>query len=203
MKKRNVAILIFDDVEVLDFAGPFEVFSVTGKRDGSDPFNCYTVAQKAPVIARNNLSVNPHHLLASCPDPDIIVVPGGGGYHGDGTPFGTRREMYDQTVLAWLRKYHSRAEVTLSVCTGALVLASAGLTRGLDATTHHGAFGALRETDPSPEVYENRRVVESGKFVFSGGISAGIDASFYLVAKLLGVVAAQETAAYMEYDWRP
>lgn len=79
MKQRNVAILIFDDVEVLDFCGPFEVFSVTGKWDDSDPFNVYTVAQKTPISARNNLSVNPKYTLETCPQSDILVVPGDGG----------------------------------------------------------------------------------------------------------------------------
>ncbi|MGI8934009.1 MAG: hypothetical protein ACR2FS_08035 [Phormidesmis sp.] len=92
MMTRNVAILIFNDVEVLDFAGPFEVFSVTGKRDGSNPFNVCTVAESATILARNALSINAHYMLHDCPPPDILVVPGGGGYRADGTPYGTRTE---------------------------------------------------------------------------------------------------------------
>ncbi|MEM6597552.1 MAG: DJ-1/PfpI family protein, partial [Cyanobacteria bacterium P01_C01_bin.69] len=101
---RNIAILIFDDVEVLDFAGPFEVFSITGKRDNADPFNVYTVAEKAPVLARNQLSINPHYLLSDCPTPDILIVPGGGGYYADGTPYGTRREIDNQPLLDWIEQ---------------------------------------------------------------------------------------------------
>ncbi len=200
---RNVAIVIFDDVEVLDFCGPFEVFSVTGKRDGSDPFNVYTVAERSPIFARNKLSVNPHYDLDTCPPPDILVVPGGGGFHADGTPFGSRREMHNTRLLNWITTLYPNTEHILSVCTGALILAKAGLVEGIAATTHHGAFDALRAIAPNTDVREGDRVVDSGKIIFSGGISAGIDASFYLVAKLLGTDAAIETAQYMEYDWTP
>ncbi|MDJ0596014.1 MAG: DJ-1/PfpI family protein [Pleurocapsa sp. MO_226.B13] len=127
MKQRNVAILIFDDVEVLDFCGPFEVFSVTGKQDGSDPFNVYTVAEKTPISARNNLSINPNYTFETCPQPDILVVPGGGGRRADGTPYGTRREMHNKTLLQWINKLYPNTEQVLSVCTGALILAQAGL----------------------------------------------------------------------------
>ena len=201
MPQRNVAILIFDDVEVLDFCGPFEVFSVTGKRDGSDPFNVYTVAEKTPITARNALSVNPHYTLDSCPQPDILVVPGGGGRRADGTGYGTRKEMHNQSLLNWINALYPQTEHVLSVCTGALILAKAGLVGSLAATTHHGAFADLRQVAPEADVREDQRVVDSGKIIFSGGISAGIDASFYLVAKLLGRAIAQETATYMEYDW--
>ena len=201
-KVRNIAILIFNEVEVLDFCGPFEVFSVTGCRTGDIPFNVYTVAESEQVIARNNLNVLPTFTLDTCPVPDILVVPGGGGYYPDGTPFGTRREMHNETLLNWLRQTAANCETILSVCTGAMLLAKAGLTNNLEATTHHLAFDALRELDKSLTIHEDKRVVDNGKFIFSGGISAGIDASFYLVSKLLGSDIATETAKYMEYDWR-
>ena len=201
MNPRNVAVLIFDDVEVLDFCGPFEVFSVAGRRDGSNPFNVYTVAEKTPVRARNALSVNPHYTLDTCPQPDILVVPGGGGRRADGTAFGTRKEMGNEALLGWLKELYPRAEHVLSVCTGALLLAKAGLAENVAATTHHGALDELRRIAPNTEVRAGERVVDSGKLIFSGGISAGIDASFYLVAKLLGEEAALETARYMEYGW--
>ena len=200
MQQRNVAILIFDDVEVLDFCGPFEVFSVTGRRDDSNPFNVYTVAERTPVRARNALSINPHYTFDTCPQPDILVVPGGGGKRADGTPFGSRKEMHNETLLGWLKALSPQTERVLSVCTGALVLAKAGLVEGA-ATTHHLAFDELRRVAPNADIREGERVVDSGKVIFSGGISAGIDASFYLVSKLLGKDAALETAAYMEYDW--
>lgn len=202
MKQRNVAILIFDDVEVLDFCGPFEVFSVTDKQDGSDPFNVYTVAEKTPISARNKLSINPHYTFETCPKPDILVVPGGGGRRSDGTPFGTRREMDNETLLEWINNLYPNTEQVLSVCTGALILAKAGLAENLAATTHHHAFDELRAVATNTEIREGERIVDNGKIIFSGGISAGIDASFYLVAKLLGQEAALKTATYMEYDWK-
>ncbi|MGF1515829.1 MAG: DJ-1/PfpI family protein [Elainellaceae cyanobacterium] len=202
MKQRNVAVLIFDDVEVLDFCGPFEVFSVTGKRNGSDPFHVYTVGEKTLIAARNALMVNANYTLETCPTPDILVVPGGGGRRPDGTGYGTRREMLNQPLLDWINGLYPHTEQVLSVCTGALILAKAGLVGDRPATTHHMAFGDLRQAAPQADIREGDRVVDSGKIIFSGGISAGIDASFYLVAKLLGQAVAQETATYMEYDWR-
>jgi len=202
MKQRNVAILIFDEVEVLDFCGPFEVFSVTGRRDGSNPFNVYTVAERTPVVARNTLSVNPHYLLDTCPPPDILVVPGGGGFDAEGNPFGSRREMNNKPLLEWLRAQRQETGIILSVCTGALILAGADLLGHLDVTTHHGAFDALAEAAPNATVHRDKRIVDNGNTVLSGGISAGIDASFHVVSKLLGPSVAQETATYMEYDWQ-
>ena len=202
MQQRNVAILIFDDAEVLDFCGPFEVFSVTGKRDDSNPFNVYLVAEKTPVLARGGFSINPHYTLDNCPPPDILVVPGGGGYKADGTPLGTRREMHNEKLIAWIAGLFPQNELVLSVCTGAFLIAKAGLADGLAATTHHKVFDVLREMAPHTDVREDERIVDNGKIVFSGGISAGIDASFHVVARLLGKEVARETASYMEYDWR-
>lgn len=190
---KNVAILIFDEVEVLDFCGPFEVFSVAGRRGGLDPFNVYTVAQKAgPVLARNNLSVNPAHTFADCPRLDVLLVPGG---------YGTRREMHNEVLTDWIRQRAGEVELLLSVCTGALLLAKARMLEGLSATTHHGAFDLLRELAPNTAVLESERVVDNGKIILSAGISAGIDMSLYAVGRLLGQEQAEETAAYMEYDW--
>ena len=177
-------------MEVLDFCGPFEVFSVTGKRDGSDPFNVYTVAERSPISARNSLNVNPSHTFNTCPQPDILVIPGGGGRRADGSTFGTRKEMHNETLLAWVNQLYPKTEHVLSVCTGALILAKAGLVENIAATTHHLALDELRQVAPTAEVKANERVVDSGKLVFSGGISAGIDAALYLVAKLLGKDAA-------------
>jgi transcriptional regulator GlxA family with amidase domain len=202
MKQRNVAVLLFDDVEVLDFAGPFEVFSVTGKRDSSDPFNVYTVAEKTIIQARNSLTITPTYTLQTCPQPDILVVPGGGGKRPDGTLFGTRREKTNQVLLEWIKATSQKTELILSVCTGALLLAEAGMMDGLRATTHHKALEELQNDVPNATVVANERIVDNETVIFSGGISAGIDASFHVVTKLLGKEAATETATYMEYDWR-
>lgn len=191
---KNVAILIFDEVEVLDFCGPYEVFSVTGGRGGEpQPFRVYTVAQTGrPVIARNNLSVNASHTLADCPPPDILLVPGG---------YGTRREMHNPVLLDWIKRRAEDAELLLSVCTGALVLAKAGLLDGLSATTHHLAIDLLKETAPNTRVLASERIVDNGRVILSAGVSAGIDMSLYVVSRLLGEPQAEETARYMEYDW--
>ena len=198
---KKVGILIFDDVEVLDFCGPFEVFGVTGLRSGPAPFEVYTVAEREEVRARNALSINPHYTFADAPQPDILVVPGGGGYDADGKPFGTRKEVDNEVVLNWLESTTQKTEIVLSVCTGALLLAKLGLLKNLNATTHHLAFDALAKLEPTATI-KRERVVDNGKIVLSGGISAGIDASFHVVARLLGEEAARETAQYMEYDWR-
>ncbi|HEX2906992.1 MAG TPA: DJ-1/PfpI family protein [Phototrophicaceae bacterium] len=194
--RRNLAILIFNDVEVLDFCGPLEVFSVVGKRTMPEaPFNVYTVAETAKsVIARNGLSVNPAYTFANCPPPDIILVPGGRG---------TRHEMTNLGVLDWLRGQYDRLELLLSVCTGALVLAKAGLLPGLKATTHFAALDELKLAEPSITLCPEARYVDNGKIVLSAGVSAGIDMSFYVVERLLGPEAAAEAARYMQYDYWP
>jgi transcriptional regulator GlxA family with amidase domain len=128
---RNVAVLLFPGVELLDFAGPFEVFSVASRWSDPPAFRVYTVAQRpGPLVARNGVSINPHYLLDDCPAPDVLVVPGG---------LGTRTEMNNEALVGWIGRAAARAEVVLSVCTGALLLAKAGLLDGLEATTHHGA----------------------------------------------------------------
>lgn len=188
---RNVGVFIFDDVEVLDFAGPFEVFSVTGRRDGSNPFNVFTVAEHTrPIAARNNLTVVPALDFEQCPKLDILVVPGG---------FGTRREMVNQKVLDFVRNRADEVEVLLSVCTGALILGRAGLLDGLRATTHHGAVEELKKAAPAALVQADRRVIDNGKIVLAAGVSSGIDASFQVVGRLLGEATAKETADYIEY----
>lgn len=194
-RPRNVAILIFNDVELLDFCGPFEVFSVTGRRENLTPFNVYTVAEKShPIITRNQLSVNPQYTIHDCPQPDILLVPGGQG---------TRREMNNPTLVDWIKECSQKAELILSVCTGALLLAKAGLLEGLSATTHHEAIELLKEIAPNTVIQSTKRVVDNGKIILSAGISAGIDMSLYVVAKLLGKEQALETAHHMEYDWKP
>jgi transcriptional regulator GlxA family with amidase domain len=190
---RTVAIFIFDDVEVLDFCGPFEVFGVTGAHTDPPAFRVYTVAEKAgPIRAVNGLSVNPHYTLAECPPPDILLVPGG---------MGTRREMHNPVVLDWIRRCSGSAELVLSVCTGALLLATSGLLEGLAATTHHGALDLLRQVAPHTTICPDKRFVDNGHIILSAGISAGIDMSLYVVSKLLGESAARSTAEHMEYRW--
>lgn len=191
MHKLNTAILIFDDVEVLDFAGPFEVFSVTNELNDYSLLNVYTVArEKRPIIARNGLSVNPAYSIDDAPQPDILIIPGGSG---------TRPILQQQDLLAWILQSAGNAEKVLSVCTGALLLAKVGLLDGQKATTHHSAFELLGEIAPKAEIVRDVRFVDNGKVITAAGISAGIDMSLHVIEMLYGKQAAQQTATYMEY----
>lgn len=192
---RHVAIVIFDDVEVLDFCGPFEVFGVCGRRSDVVPFEVHTIAQSPKVLARNQLSVNASFTFGhpDAPRADIVLIPGG---------FGTRRELKNPVMLDWVRRANSGAELLLSVCTGSLILGAAGLLDGLEATTHFGAFNELRAVAPACRVRTDLRYVDAGRIITSAGVSAGIDMALHVVARLLGDAAAQETAQYMEYEGR-
>lgn len=192
---RTLAILIFDEVEVLDFCGPFEVFSVSNRFTDPPAFKVVTVSEKAgPILTRGGLSVNPHHRLADCPLPDILLVPGGQG---------TRKEMHNPVLIDWIKQASATAELLLSVCTGALLLAKAGFLDGLEATTHHGAIDLLREVAPRTTVHAGRRFVDNGRVTCSAGIAAGIDMSLHVVGKLLGQEIAGKTARQMEYPYQP
>lgn len=200
MERRTVGILIFDDVEVLDFAGPFEVFSRTRLQGGVEsrrseegaPFDVFTVARTAaPLKAVGGLQVTPHHTFASAPKIGVLLVPGG---------FGTRRLLDDSEVLDWIRRVAAEAELVTSVCTGSLLLARAGLLEGKRATTHWAALDLLRQ-QPGVTVVSERRWVDDG-VITSAGVAAGIDMSFYVVEKLHGRAVADETARYIEYPRR-
>ena len=194
MIKRNLAILIFEDVEVLDFAGPFEVFAVTSELNNYEPFNVFLVAESQRTYkAVNGLQLVPDYEISNCPNPDILVVPGG---------VGTRTQMNNQKLITWIQQVSDRAELVMSVCTGARLLAKAGLLDGLEITTHHEAYDELRQLVPTAIVNERKRFVDQGTIITAGGISAGIDSSLYVVDKLLGREIARKTAIYMEYDWQ-
>lgn len=189
--KKTIALLIFDDVEVLDFAGPFEVFSVADERHDYKLFDITVVAKaNKPVTARNGLSVNPHRSINDMSQVDMLIVPGG---------LGTRPLIRDQEVVDWVRQVGESATHVMSVCSGALVLAKAGLLHGLKATTHQGALKLLAELAPDTEVIPDVRFTDNGKVLTSAGISAGIDMSLHMVEKLHGLAVADATATYMEY----
>jgi transcriptional regulator GlxA family with amidase domain len=191
---RNVAIMVFDDVEVLDFAGPFEVFSVAGSDMPFKPYQSFFThtfsLTGAAVIARGGLRVTPTFSMADLPQPDVLIIPGG---------FGSRRLLKNDHLLTWLAHTAPRTELVASVCTGALVLAAAGLLKGKSATTHHGAFERLPELEPSCKLVRDQRFTQDGKMWTSGGISAGIDMSLAIVKHLLGdnAVVIDE----MEWMW--
>lgn len=198
MDKKNVGILIFENVEVLDFAGPFEVFSRTRtvpgmdsrRTDESAPFNVFTVAEKpGPLLAVGGLNVTPDFSFENTPHIDILLVPGG---------MGTRPLLEHEPVLDWIRDAAGRAQLVTSVCTGSLLYAKVGLLDGKRATTHWGALDVLGTLGTDITVDRESRFVDDG-IVTSAGVSAGIDMSFHVVEKLCGETVANETAHYIDY----
>src|SRR5918997_1851494 len=195
---RTVGILIFPDVEILDFCGPFEVFASAtlpaGTEGGSETrlFEVFTVAERPEIIAcRGGLLVQPNHTLDDHPPLDIVVVPGG---------YGTRREQENPVVLDWITRQRRTGALTTSVCTGAFLLGAAGLLDGLRATTHWTTIEGLPAMLPTTKVLENERVVDEGEIITSAGVSAGIDMALHVVRRLHGDEVAQRTARDMEYD---
>lgn len=188
---RNAAILLFDDVEVLDFAGPFEIFSVTNELNDYSLLNLYTVAKnKHPIIAKNGLSVNPDYDLLEAPVADILIIPGG---------YGVRKVLKQPKVIDWIKKNAHSAEKVMSVCTGSFLLGKAGLLCGLKATTHYQVFDTLAEIAPDAEIIKNKRFVDNGKIITSAGVTAGIEMSFHVIASLYGTKVSEKTAEYIEY----
>lgn len=192
--RRTVVILLFDEVEVLDFAGPFEVFAAADELADGTLFDVRTVAARAGEVgARGGLRVGARHGLADCPGADVLVVPGG---------FGTRALLADTVMIDWIQRSAARAEATLGVCTGSLLLARAGLLSGLRVTTHHELLGMLSQLAPAAVVDASARFHDNGRITTAAGISAGIDAALHLVGRLAGEDAAARTARYMEYERR-
>ena len=190
---KNVAIFIYDGVEILDFSGPGEVFAATRPEDGA--FNVFTVAAtKDPIISQGFVKILPEYSIEDCPKPNIIVLPGGS----------TGPSVNNPKVIEWVSKNAPDLEAAISVCTGAFILQKTGLLDGKKATTWHGAIGALKERAKKTEVLENTRWVDNGKIVTTAGVSAGIDGALHVVERMYGQETAQATARYMEYDkWDP
>lgn len=190
---RTVGILIFPEVEILDFCGPFEVFSSARSESGEKVFNALTVAETdALVTCRGGLLVQPNVTFATAPKFDIILAPGG---------YGTDTQQENPVVLDWLRQQRGVAELTTSVCTGAFLLGAAGLLDGLRATSHWSTIDRLRGFVPGATVLDDERVVDEGEIITSAGVSAGIDMALHVVRRLHGDAAAVNTARDMEYDW--
>ena len=196
---RTVGILIFDDVEVLDFCGPFEVFSVArpAGEDADDArlFRALTIAPEARLVTcRGGLLVQPHQSIADHPPLDILVVPGGQG---------TRRERANARLLDWIAAQDRDVELTTSVCTGAFLLAERGLLDDRRATTHWASVEWMRGQYPAVTMLADTRVVDEGHVITSAGVSAGIDMALHVVARLHGEATAAWTARRMEYDRTP
>lgn len=188
---RNVAILVYPGVELLDFAGAGEVFQAA-RAENASAFRVFTVAEtKDPITSQGFVTIRPAHDLSDCPKPDLVVVPGGD------VP------LDRPALVAWLQRVAPDCEVVMSVCNGALLLAKSHLLDGLDATTHHGSLRALAFASPTIHVRPERRFVDNGHVVTTAGISAGIDGALHVVSRLVGRDAALATADYMEYRWEP
>jgi transcriptional regulator GlxA family with amidase domain len=194
VSQRTVAILAFDDMEVLDFAGPYEVFNVAGELGEGNPFSVFSVGLTgAPAVGRGGFTVQPTYSLEDAPPSDVLVIPGGAG---------TRPLLKDERLLAWLRERAAEVELLLSVCTGALLLGAAGLLERKSATTHHDAFDELALLSPTTQVVRGQRFVRSGeRIVTSAGVSAGVDASLYVVQELAGQETRDRTVSEMEWNW--
>ncbi len=194
VQQWNVGILLFNEVEVLDFAGPFEVFSITtlqGKQD--KPFSVHVISETGEMVrARNGLMVNPTYSIADMPVLDILIIPGGYGAE--------EIEINNETLIDWLREQSTKVKLIVSVCTGAFLLAKAGLLYGKKATTHWMDSNRLEREYPKIDIQQGTKYVDEGSIITAAGISAGIDMSFYIIKKLLGSEIARATAKRMEYD---
>jgi transcriptional regulator GlxA family with amidase domain len=193
-KLRNVAILVFDDIEILDFAGPYEVFNCASECTSPTAFYVYNVGiSNQPVIGRGKFTVTPRYSIENCPQPDILIIPGG---------FGTRPLLKHENLLSWIADQSQKVEILMSVCSGALLLAQAGLLKDSPATTHHGAFQQLQSISPSTQVIKDQRFVQASERIYtSGGISAGIDLALFLLEKLAGPETRAAVIEEMEYQW--
>lgn len=198
MERKRVGVLVFDDVEVLDFCGPFEVFSATRldeeeRRGEPSPFEVFLIAEGEETIATTGgMKVLPDRTLESSPPLDVLVVPGG---------WGTRREAKNARLLSWIAARSGEVETLASVCTGSMLLGGAGLLEGRRATTHWQSLDRMEASFPQVEVVREEHVVEDGDVMTSAGISAGIELALRLVAKYHGEEVARNTARYMEYPY--
>lgn len=194
LKQWNIGILLFNEVEVLDFSGPFEVFSIAIYPEcNQKPFKVNTVAQTKDLIkARNGFKIQPDYDFYNAPHFDILIIPGGYGAE--------EIEIHNQKVINWIRNSMNTVDLMASVCTGAFLLAEAGLLDGKQATTHWMDIDKLEKEYKNIKVQRGVKFVDEYPIITSGGISAGINMSFYIVKKLLGEEIAKATAKRMEYD---
>lgn len=195
---QNVGIFIYDEVEVLDFAGPFEVFSTASRvhtrMTPGDPdlFDVFTIGENAaPVFARGGLEIKPRFQIHDHPPLDVMVIPGGI----------ITAELDKSHITSWILAVSDKTLITASVCTGAFLLAKAGLLRSGCATTHWEDIPDLEEMFPDLTIKKDARWVDEGDVVTSAGISAGIDMSLHLVSRIAGQTLAEKTARQMEFQW--
>jgi transcriptional regulator GlxA family with amidase domain len=198
MMRKQAGIVLFDDVEVLDFCGPFEVFSATRlnedkRREEPSPLDVFLIAETlSKVTTSGGMTVLPQFSFQTCPRMDILIVPGG---------WGTRRQLHNPVLIEWLRLRAAEVETLAGVCTGSMLLGFAGLLDGLHATTHWRSLDWMRDAFPAVIVEYGQHVVEDGRVFTSAGISAGIDMALKVVARHCGEGVARATARHMEYAW--
>lgn len=189
----NVGIYIYDDAEVLDFSGPFEVFSVASRFLGdSEKFNVFLISEKENTItARGNYKINSHYTFENVPKTDVLIIVG--GIHTE--------EVKKTSVINWIKKQSQNAKIVASVCTGAFLLAEAKIITTHTVTTHWEDIADLKKDYPTLNVVKNVRWVDEGNILTSAGISAGIDMSLHLVSKIKDLKLANKTAKQMQFDW--
>jgi transcriptional regulator GlxA family with amidase domain len=193
---RNVAVVVYKDAEPLDWTGPYEVYHDAagfGGINGKVAFNVYIVATTKEPVNAQGLVVVPTYSIENAPRPDIIIIPGGN----------SNNVLDDAPLFAWTKKAMEEAEITQTVCSGAFVAAKAGLLDNLEVTTWYGAVDRLAKSYPKLTVGRGRRFVDNGRIVTTAGVSAGIDGSLHVIARLLGRRTADQVATYMEYRWTP
>ena len=195
----KIGILIFDDVEELDFAGPWEVFTMgneMAKRAGKPvPHDVFLVAEKdSPIRCAKGMRVLPDTTTAQCTTLDVLLVPGGQG---------TRREVGNAALLGWIANVSRDAKWITSVCTGAMLLTAAGPAKGKRVTTHWGFIETLRARNEAAEVLSHYRYVRDGNVVTAAGVSAGIDMALWLTGEWHGPDFARTVQRGMEYDPAP
>lgn len=195
MTPRTAAIYIFDGVEPLGCVGPFEAFISTETTDGKPLFETGMVGETmAPVSGVGGLVITPRWSFETMPEVDVLIIPSGSG---------TRALAEQPNIADGIAQQNDKVEMMLSVCTGAQLLAAAGLLKGLKATTHWNTYDWLRRIEPSVDILEGARWADNGRIICSSGISAGIDMTLHVIKRLYGEETAARAAHYMEYEYWP
>ncbi|MBL0358295.1 MAG: DJ-1/PfpI family protein [Chitinophagaceae bacterium] len=192
-KPLDVAILLYDGVELLDFAGPGEVFQ-QANFNGKDAFNVYTVGINSnKIISQSFLNITTQYIIDDCPMPDILIIPGGNNL----------ALVNNENLVAWISKVNEKAEFVLSVCNGLNLLAKTGVLDGMTATSHYRALDNLIKNYPKINIVKGKRFVDNGRIITTEGVSAGIDGSLYLLSKMFNSDVANDVAKVMMYNWKP
>lgn len=190
----NVGIVIFDEVDVLDFAGPFEVFGISLDAKSQALFNVFTVAEKRHIKAQNGLLIQANYLFYHHPEIDVLVIAGGSA--------AKVVELHNPEMKRWLSQVQPDCKITLSISTGSFILAEMGLLNGRSATTHHLDIERMTLDYPRIEVIDQVQYVDQGHIISAAGGTSALYASLYVVAKLTESSVAEATAGYMAFDWR-